>query len=121
MSLKFDSSPARVAHDQSNRNQEDLEFGHRKKANSSATSDSSRDGYDDKEDSEDLEEDVSVFEVSPQGSFLVAVVGNEFLSLKHLPKGSCRELKSILTPCFIADYNEDFPTAAKNVPTKDPA
>ena len=52
----------------------------------------------------------------------MAVVGHEFLSLKHLPKGSCRQLKSILTPCFIADYNEDFPIAPKGTPnTEQPA
>ena len=66
MSLNFDNSPARVAHDQSNlRGQEDLEFGTRKKAQSSASSSSSGGAQDEQEDSEDYEEDVSVFEVSP--------------------------------------------------------
>ena len=119
MSLKFDNSPARVAHDKSNRNQEDLEFGNRKKSQSSATSTSSRDAQEENEESTDFEEDVSVFEVSPLGSFLVAVVGNEFLSLKHLPRGSLKQLKSTLTPCYIADYNEDFPVAQKNGPAPD--
>ena len=58
-----------------------------------------------KSESDDYEEDVSVFEVSPQGSFLVAVVGNEFLSLRFLPKGCLRELKAMTIPSYMAEIN----------------
>ena len=49
-------------------------------------------GDSDKEE-DDYDEDVSVFEVSPKGSFLVAVVNNEFLTLKFLRQGALSWIK----------------------------
>ena len=50
---------------------------------------------------EDFTEDVTVFEVSPQGSFLLAFVSNEFLVLKMLPKSVTPAFRNILTPSFM--------------------
>ena len=49
----------------------------------------------------DYVEDVSVFEVSPQGNFLVALVSNEFLMLKMLPSSSTAQYRKLLTPSFM--------------------
>ena len=66
--------------------------------------------HDDSEDSSDsgskaeeeqFFEDVSVFAVSPKGSFLVALVSNEFLVLKMLPRAVTNDFRSILTPSFM--------------------
>ena len=54
---------------------------------------------------EDFTEDVTVFEVSPQGSFLLAFVSNEFLVLKMLPKSVTPAFRSILTPSFMISEN----------------
>ena len=42
-----------------------------------------------------------MFAVSPKGSFLVALVSNEFLVLKMLPRAVTNDFRSILTPSFM--------------------
>lgn len=49
------------------------------------------------------EDDVSVFEVSPKGTFLVAFVSNEFVTLKMLDRGIPGQLKSLLLPICMVD------------------
>ena len=46
-------------------------------------------------------EDVSVFEVSPKGNYLVAVVSQEFLALKMLPRSMNQNYSKVLTPSFM--------------------
>ena len=55
----------------------------------------------DENGAEDFVEDVSVFEVSPQGNFLVAFISNEFLTLKMLPRSSSQQFRKLLTPSFM--------------------
>lgn len=55
----------------------------------------------DENGAEDYVEDVSVFEVSPQGNFLVAFISNEFLTLKMLPRSSTPQFRKLLTPSFM--------------------
>lgn len=50
---------------------------------------------------EDFAEDVSVFEVSPLGTFMVAVVSQEFLTLKMLPRSTKSDYRKILTASFM--------------------
>ena len=50
---------------------------------------------------EDYTEDVSVFEVSPQGSYLVALVSNEFITLKMLNRSLDSSFRKMLTPSFM--------------------
>ena len=51
----------------------------------------------------DHEDDVSVFEVSPKGTFLVAFVSNEFVTLKMLDRGIPTQLKPLLLPICMVD------------------
>lgn len=53
--------------------------------------------------SEDFADDVSVFEVSPKGSYLVALVSNEFIALKMLNRSIEPVAKKLLTPSFMLD------------------
>ena len=64
-------------------------------------SDESSNSGDSKGDEEQFFEDVSVFAVSPKGSFLVALVSQEFLVLKMLPRAVTNEFRQMLTPSFM--------------------
>lgn len=63
--------------------------------------DSDLDGTSNDEGAEEYVEDVSVFEVSPLGNFLVAVVSNEFFTLKMLPRSTTASFRKLLTPSFM--------------------
>ena len=65
-------------------------------------------------------EDVSVFEVSPKGTYMVSYVSQDFIVLKMLPRGTTQSFERMLTPSFMVlehipmqmldqydDYNED--------------
>ena len=54
------------------------------------------------DDEQDDDEDVSVFEVSPQGNFVVSVVQNEMLSLKYLPRGNLKCFHQMMTASYLA-------------------
>jgi hypothetical protein len=57
---------------------------------------------------EDYAEDVSVFEVSPQGSYLVALVSNEFVTLKMLNRSLNPMFRKMLTPSFMITEHIDL-------------
>ena len=69
---------------------------------------------------ESFVEDVSVFEVSPKGTYMVSYVSQDFIVLKMLPRGTTQSFERMLTPSFMVlehipmqmldqydDYNED--------------
>jgi len=55
------------------------------------------------EDEQEYDEDVSVFEVSPRGNFVVSVVQNEMLSLKYLPRGDLECFSQLMTASYLAN------------------
>ena len=61
----------------------------------------SNSSLDSKAEEEQFVEDVSVFAVSPKGSFLVALVSHEFLVLKMLPRAVTNDFRQMLTPSFM--------------------
>jgi len=48
---------------------------------------------------------VNCFEVSPRGSFLIAVVNEELFSLKYLPEGMIPEMRDTIEPFYYAEVN----------------
>ena len=55
------------------------------------------------EDEQEYDEDVSVFEVSPRGTFVVSVVQNEMLSLKYLPRGNLKCFSQLMNASYLAN------------------
>lgn len=50
--------------------------------------------------------DVSIFEVSPRGTFMLSVVQNELLQLKYLPKGIIDHFNPLVEPIYLVDLRE---------------
>jgi len=46
-------------------------------------------------------EDVSVFEVSPRGTYMISYVSQDFLVLKMLPRAISQSFRRMLTPSFM--------------------
>ena len=57
------------------------------------------DEFDDEED--DL--NINCFEVSPQGTFLVAIINEEIFSLKYLPEGYVSDLLDSIEPFYYSE------------------
>ena len=63
-----------------------------------------------KGEEEQFSEDVSVFAVSPKGSFLVALVSQEYLVLKMLPRSVTNEFRPMLTASFMIPEHIEITT-----------
>ena len=69
---------------------------------------------------EEFTEDVSVFAISPQGTYLVAFVTQEFLVLKMLPGSMNPNFRNLLTPSFMIQEHLFMPAANLNIDLSTP-